>query len=193
MAFPPQALADDVAREIIGTNVLWAAVPDPWGYARSRWKSALAGIPVTAFAAFWTWGVAGGFVGPKGNSPPAFFVLFGFIVLGTGLSMLLSPVYAFWKAGRVFYVVTEQSAIIFEKPLLLKIQSFDASGFGGFERVSRGDGEGDILFQRTIERRGRGGTEITEVGFIGLLDYAEAERALRSMIKGKKGQNNLGK
>jgi hypothetical protein len=142
----------------------------------------LIGIPFTAFSVFWTWCAMGGFAGANGKSAPFFFVLWGCMFIGFGLSMLLSPVYGFWKAGRVFYVVTEHGAIIFEKGLLLKIQSFDASGFGGFERVSRGDGEGDILFQRTIERRGRG-TATTEVGFIGLLDYAEAERALRSMME----------
>ena len=103
-----------------------------------------------------------------------------FIVIG--LCILLSPVYALWKAGRVFYVVTERSALIFESTWSLKIQSFDASSFGGFERVSRGERDGDILFQRTIERRGKG-TRVTEVGFLGLRDYAEAERALRSMME----------
>ena len=105
------------------------------------------------------------------------FILFG-------IRILLSPVFAFWKAARVYYVVTERRAIIFEKVWSLKIQSFDASGFGGFERVSRGDGNGDILFQRTIERRGKN-TDITEIGFIGLRDVSEAEQALRTMMEFK--------
>jgi hypothetical protein len=103
-----------------------------------------------------------------------------FIVIG--VCILLSPFFAAWKAGRVFYVVTESSALIFESIGSLKIQSFDASGLGGFERVSRGGRDGDIVFKRTIERRGKG-TRITEVGFIGLRDYVEAEQALRSMMK----------
>jgi len=110
--------------------------------------------------------------------------LWGCLFIVIGLCILLSPVYALWKAGRVYYVVTEGSAIIFEHTWSLKIQSFDASGFGGFERVSRGERDGDILFQRTIERRGRG-THVTEIGFLGLRDYTEAERALRTMMESK--------
>src|SRR5205807_3079862 len=118
----------------------------------------------------------------RGKSPPPFFWLWGCMFIVIGLCILFSPAFALWKAGRVFYVVTERSAIIFERIWLLKIQSFDASGFGGFERVSRGDKGGDILFQRTIERRGKG-TRVTEVGFLGLKDFAEAEQALRSMME----------
>jgi hypothetical protein len=72
-------------------------------------------------------------------------------------------------------------AIIFERVWGIKIQSFDSSGLGGFERVSRGDASGDVIFQRTIERRGKG-TSVTEVGFIGLADFAEAEKALKTMM-----------
>src|SRR5260370_4184672 len=182
MGSPPQLLPQAVARESSGSKMLWSARPGPWGYARSRWKHAWIGIPFTAFAMFWTWGASGGFSGSSGKQPPPFFVLWGCMFILIGLCILLSPVFALWKAGRVFYVVTERSAIIFEKTWSLKIQSFDASGFGGFERVSRGERDGDILFQRTIERRGKG-TCVTEVGFLGLRDYAEVEQALKSMME----------
>ena len=182
MESPPQFLSQAVERETSNSKVLWSARPHPWGYARSRWKHALIGIPFTAFAVFWTWGAAGGFSGSSGKSPPPFFVLWGCMFIVVGLCISLSPVFAMWKAGRVFYVVTEKSAIIFESTWSLKVQSFDASAFAGFERVSRGERDGDILFQRTIERRGKG-TRITEVGFLGLRDYSEAERALRSMME----------
>jgi len=182
MDSPPEFLAEAVSRETGGLRVLWSATPDPSGYARNRWKRAWMGIPFTAFAVFWTWGASGGFSANHGKEPPVFFILWGCMFIVFGLGILLSPVFALWKAGRVFYVVTEKGAIIFEKVWSLKIQSFDASGFGGFERVSRGDREGDILFQRNIERRGRN-TSVSEVGFLGLRDYAEAEAALREMMK----------
>jgi hypothetical protein len=182
MESPPPILSQAVERETSGLKILWSGRPDPWGYARGRWKQAWVGIPFTAFALFWTWGASGGFSGSSGKSPPPFFILWGCMFIVIGLCILLSPVFALWKAGRVFYVVTERSAVIFESTWSLKVQSFDGSGFGGFERVSRGGREGDILFQRTIERRGKG-TRVTEVGFLGLRDYSEAERALRSMME----------
>jgi len=140
----------------------------------------MVGIPFTALALFWTWGASGGLSSPK--PAPPFFILWGARFIGIGLSILLSPLFAAWKAGRVYCVVTSKRAVIFEQVWSLKIQSFDASGFGGFERVSSGGLSGDVIFQRTIERRGKG-TSVTEVGFLGLEDFREAEEALRKMMK----------
>ncbi len=182
MESPPPFLSETVRRETANAKVLWSGRPDAWGYARNRWMRSLIGIPFTAFAIFWTGLASGKFSTNGANSPPIFFVLWGSMFIVAGLCILLSPVFALWKAGRVFYVVTERSAIIFEQTWSLKIQSFDVSGFGGFERVSRGERGGDILFQRKIERRGKG-TRVSEVGFLGLADYTDAEQALRAMME----------
>src|SRR4051812_7524325 len=111
MDSPPPVLSQAVQRETMDLKVIWSARPDPWSYARSRWKGALMGIPFTAFAVFWTWGASGGFSGSSGKSPPRFFLLWGCMFIVIGLCILLSPVYALWKASRVFYVVRERGAI----------------------------------------------------------------------------------
>jgi hypothetical protein len=179
---PPELFAEAVSRETAGSKILWTGSPEAQGYARNRWKQAWIGIPFTAFAVFWTWGASGGLSVKNGKPPPVFFPLWGCMFIFIGLCILLSPFFAMWKAGRVFYVVTDRNALIFEKIWSLKVQSFDASGFGGFERVSSGGVAGDILFQRNIERHGKG-TRITEVGFLGLQDFAPAEQALRRMME----------
>jgi hypothetical protein len=51
-----------------------------------------------------------------------FFPLWGLMFVLFGLSMLLSPLWAAWTAGSVYYVVTERRAIIFEKKLELNIR-----------------------------------------------------------------------
>jgi len=180
MNVPPPELAGSVATELGSEEILWAASPRSWDYARHKWKGAWIGIPFTAFSIFWTWGASGGLSG--GKSAPTFFVLWGVMFICIGLSILLSPVFAAWKASRVYYMVTPKRAIIFEKIWSLKIQSFDASSFGGFERVSSGGISGDVVFQRSIERCGKG-TSVTEVGFLGLADFREAEDALRKMME----------
>ena len=185
MERPPQCLSLAVDRETSSSKVLWSARPDPRAFARNGSGRAIIGIPFTAFAILWTWGASGGLSSNKGKSAPPFFVLWGCMFIIIGLCILLSPVFAFWKAGRMFYVVTDKAAIIFERTWSLKIHSFDASALGGFERVSRGDRAGDIVFKRNIERRGKG-TSVSEVGFIGLRDFSEAEQALRSMIENQK-------
>ena len=179
----PQSIAQAVAHELRGERVLWSASPDRWAYARKYWKTALFGIPFFAFSIFWTY--QAGHIPPKaGQAMAAFFPLWGLIFVAVGLAMLLSPFYGAWAASSVFYVVTEQRAIIFEKPLKLKIQSFRPPSIAGYERVSRGGAGGNIIFQRIAERGSRG-TKVTEIGFIGLTDYASAEQALNKLVAGR--------
>ena len=176
----PPAISDAVSRELSGEHVLWAASPNRWAYANKYWKTALFGIPFAAFAIFWTYMATHGV--SKGHAAiPLFFPLWGLMFVGIGLAMLASPLFAAFAARNVYYVVTQRRAVIFEKPLRLSIRSFDGSSLGGFERVSGGGAAGSIIFQRNIERRGKG-TRITEVGFIGLRDFAAAEQALRRMM-----------
>lgn len=181
MTSPPAALADAVSRELQGERVLWAGVPDRWAYASRYWKTALIGIPFAAFAMFWTY--QAGHIPAKGGGLgfAVFFPLWGVMFIFFGLTMLLSPLWAAWMAGSVYYVVTERRAVIFEKNLKLKIQSFPRSSVSGYERVSSGGAGGSIIFQRVTERSVRG-ARVKEIGFLGLPEYAGAEQALNKLV-----------
>jgi hypothetical protein len=182
MQSPPAAIAEAVSRELLGEHVLWAASPDRWAYASKYWKTALFGIPFTAFALFWTYGVC--HIPAKSIEGVAiFFPLWGLMFVLFGLSMLLSPIWAAWTAGSVYYVVTERRAIIFEKSFKLNIKSFPRSSVAGYERVTSGGAAGSIIFQWIIYRSGKG-TRIREIGFIGLSEYASAEQALNKLLEG---------
>ena len=111
-----------------------------------------------------------------------FFPLWGLMFAAIGLTMILSPLFAAWAAGRVYYVVTERRAIIFEKVLKLRVRSFSPASVAAYERVSSSGAGGSIIFQRITERGGKGATKVTEIGFIGLSDYASAEQALKNMV-----------
>ena len=113
MDLAPEEIADDVRRELGGERILWAASPDRWGYSRRYWTSVLMGIPFTAFAIFWTYQVVS--IPSKAGAVAVFFPLWGLMFVGIGLFMLLSPLFAAWRAKNVYYVVTERRAVIFEK------------------------------------------------------------------------------
>ena len=137
------------------------------------------GIPVAAFAVFWTY--QAGHIPSKGNPAfAAFFPLWGLMFVAFGLSMLLAPFWAAWTASRVYYIVTERRAIIFEKPFRLKVQSFPPPAAADYQRTSSGGPGGNIIFQRVSVRSGRG-MNVKEIGFIGLPDYAGAEQALNKL------------
>ena len=177
---PPEAIAADVRRELAGEGLLWAGRPDPWDYARGTWSTAAFGIPFLAFAVFWTHQVARLPAKASGGGPGAiatFFPLWGLMFVGFGLAMLLTPFFTAWRARQVYYVVTTRRAIIFARPWRLRIRSFNPAGLAAFERISHGGARVSIVFQREIERRGRG-PRTREIGFIGLADFAGAEKAL---------------
>lgn len=179
---PPEGLADEVSRELMGEAVLWAGSPDRWAYGARRWRKAVLGIPFTAFAVFWTWQATRGLPLHGEVGFAWFFPAWGCMFVLFGLSMLLSPLMHAWAAGGVYYVVTEKRAVIFERVFRLKIRSFRPSSVARFERVSRGGPGGDLIFERVVERRSRGGADTTEIGFLGLADCAGAERALNRLI-----------
>lgn len=180
MQSAPASIVDAISRELLGERVLWAASPDRWAYASKYWTTALFGIPFAAFAIFWTYQAS--HIPEKGGQGfGVFFPLWGLMFVMFGLSMLLSPLWAAWTAGNVYYVVTERRAVIFEKGLKLSIRSFPRSSVAGYERVSSGGAGGSIIFQRIATRSGRG-TRVKEVGFIGLQDYVAAEQALNKLV-----------
>jgi hypothetical protein len=115
-------LRDTVSREIGAETVLWAHAPGVWAYGRRHCKTSLFGIPFTAFSVFWTLAASGRLesFGPEKSAPP-FFTWWGLMFVGVGVAMLLAPLLAGIKAGRVYYVLTDKRAIIFEKLLTTKI------------------------------------------------------------------------
>lgn len=180
MPSAPASIANDVSRELSGEHVLWAASPDRWAHASRYWANALFGIPFAAFAIVWTW-QAGHIPAKHDQGFDIFFPLWGLMFVVAGLSMLLSPLWAAWAAGSAYYVVTERRAVIFERKFRLSIRSFPRSAVAGYERVSRGGRGGNIVFQRILTSSGKS-SKVREIGFIGLPDFAAAERALDKLI-----------
>jgi len=179
----PTCLRETVLREIGSETVLWADGPGEWAYARRHWKTSLIGIPFTAFAVFWTLSASGRLESFRSHRPaPPFFTLWGLMFVGFGLAMLLAPLLACFKAERVYYVLTDKRAVIFEKLFTTKIVSIHRDALPGFERVSYGDAQGDLVFRRTITGSGKRRREEV-VGFLGLATVREAEASLMRLLE----------
>jgi hypothetical protein len=100
--------------------------------------------------------------------------------------MLLAPIIAGVKAERVYYVLTDKRAVIFEKLFTTKIISIHREALSRFERVSYGGKRGDLIFRRTVTGIGKGRREEV-VGFLGLDCFREAEAALWKLLETGKG------
>jgi hypothetical protein len=182
--FFPEDLAAMVDAELAkGEKVAWIGRPIPWLRARSSLPMALVGIPFTAFALFWI-AAAGGFVFHHGGpGPPGFFPLFGIPLVLVGLGLLLSPLWAYRKAMRTVYAITDQRALTIEPGLWghVVVQSFEPQQLAHLERHQRGDGSGDLVFRR--EHRGSGrGHYMVAIGFLAVADVREAEDRIRQLV-----------
>ena len=182
----PTCLKDVVPRELGNEDVLWADSPGPWAYGRRHWKTSLLGIPFTAFAVFWTLAASGQLQGFRSSKPaPDFFILWGLMFVAIGVGLLLSPLLASLKAERCYYVLTAKRALIFEKLITTKITSIHRDALSGFERISYGGKQGDLVFRRTVTGTGKGRREEV-VGFLGLDSFHEAESALWKLLESRK-------
>lgn len=112
------AVSDEQLRQIRrylnpGETIVWAGQPSPGRAMRSALPVLLFAIPWTAFSVFWT-AMAGGMAWLSGDGPSAegMFALFGLPFILVGIGMLLSPYWAWRRAQKTMYLVTNQRAIV---------------------------------------------------------------------------------
>jgi hypothetical protein len=169
-----------------GERLLWSGQPDP---RRSMIRSipiVLFGIPWTAFAVFWTAGAAG-FTLPDFDKPAelifVLFPLFGVPFILVGLGMLTSPYWAYRKAQKTLYAVTDRRVLIASFGRSKKVESYFEQDIGDISRTERADGSGDIIF-RTEEYTNRRGSQRTKaIGFWAVANVRQVERVMLDTFK----------
>lgn len=167
-----------------GEHPVWCEQPSPDSLARKSLPTLLFGIPFFGFAVFWTYGASGGFDHSANhwNSIALLFpFLWGgmFIIIGAGL--LLSPVWAYWKALQTVYAITDQRAIIITATWRKRtVFSFTGQQLSEVHRVENNNGSGDIVFHRQA-RSGRRGDYYHDIGFLGIEHVRDVEIKLQKL------------
>ncbi len=179
-----QRLLDSELRP--GERLFWSQQPRPGALAQKSCLSFLIGIPFFAFAVSWTIAASSALgVSKAGGSafPSIFPMLWGSVFILLGVSLLMSPVWAFWKALHTVYAITDQRAILIAAPWRRAVYSFAGQQLVDIHRVEDGRGRGDIVFHRearvvryekTYQVR-RGGNYYYDIGFLGIERIREAE------------------
>ena len=171
-------LQEAVQRELgAGERILWIAQPVPSLMMRSALSTCGGGVLFTAFACFWT-SMAYQSSISKGGPPNWPFIGFGCLFILFGLSMLFSPLTAFWKAGRTVYCITDRRGISIKSAWRRTVRSFTGQMLTTFERREDSAGRGDIIFEREASKGSKGRTVYREVGFLGLPDTRLVARLL---------------
>ena len=166
-----------------GERVLWSQQPRPAALAQKSSTTFLFGIPFFAFAVFWTIGASSGegFSRARSESFPSWFpILWGSMFIIAGACLLLSPVWAYWRALRTVYAITDQRAILIAAPWRRTTHSFVGQHLVDTHRVEDARGGGDIVFHRAA-RSGKRRDHYYDTGFLGIERVREAEDLLREI------------
>ena len=158
-------------------NVLWFGQPNPVRLALTTLPIFIFAIPWTAFALFWMYGAAG-FKFPPDFSEGGFsyFPLFGVPFVLIGIAMLASPLFAYAKAFRTLYIVTNKSARIVTTGRTKKVETFSANDIGKIERKEKPDGSGDLIFKYDIGYDSGQKRRAKPVGFYGIPNVRSVEQ-----------------
>jgi hypothetical protein len=164
-------------------KLLWVERPGGGGLARTESVKALFGMPFLAFALFWTY-MAGGEAWLDGEvSPSGFFPLFGLVFVAVGLGMVLSPLWAWFRARWIAYAISDQRLIIISSFPVHRVRSYAPMDIQELERTDRGDRSGDIVFRREQAGSGRWNRsyQTKRIGFFGIPDVRRVEDMVRDL------------
>jgi hypothetical protein len=184
----PQQLDAEVRRELEpGEVIRWIEQPIPRYFTPKAKGFFLFGIPWTAFAIFWTFGAAG-FKIPdfsEGMQGFEFFPLFGLPFILIGLGMLSTPLWAYRKALRTMYVITDRRAITFDGGRSMTIRSYPPPKLQDVYRKEKRDGTGDVIISIRAWRDSDGDRQSEELGFLRVRDAKNVERMLKELTEQK--------
>lgn len=167
-------------------RLIWAGQPNPAALAKTRRAITVPGLFLVLFSTLW---LAGALVIPftfDGGLPSVFLLFFsvpGFVALGFGLTMLLSPLWYWRKAKRMAYAVTDSRVLIIEPG---RVQSFESGDIKQLVRFDKGGGNGDLIFREEdsnlmLALHSFGTMANRKIGFYGVPDVRAAENAIRDL------------
>ncbi|MBN1512775.1 MAG: PH domain-containing protein [Phycisphaerae bacterium] len=184
----PYTLREWVDREIEpGERLQWMDMPAARLFTGSALGAFLFGIPWTGFAVFWTamaaWGTR---QASDTGAPRAFsilFPLFGVPFILIGLGMLSCPLWAYRKARRTVYAITDRRAILFEGGRSMTVRSFPPDKLRDVFRKERKDGSGDVIFYCRTWRDCDGDRHAQDVGFMRIRNAKAVEDLIQELAK----------
>ncbi len=177
----PRHLQEKVARELeTGEKVEWIDMPVPRFFTPFSTSAFLFAIPWTAFAIFWVCG-ASGFKIPDFSQGFDLFPLFGVPFILVGLGMLSSPLWAYRKAFKTVYVITNQRAITFDGGWSTTIRSYPPDKLQDIYRKEKKNGFGDVIIVRKAWRDSDGDRRTEELGFLGIRNPKDIEQMLKKL------------
>lgn len=185
----PRHLADKVARELEpDEQIAWIDMPIPRFFTPASTSAFVFAIPWTAFSLFWIAG-ASGFRIPDFNDGFDLFPLFGVPFTLIGIALLSSPIWAYRKASKTVYVITDRRAVSFDGGRSMTIRSYLPQDLKDVYRKEKSSDEGDVIIARRAWRDSDGDQQTEELGFLRIKNPKQVERLIRGLAEQARGHD----
>jgi len=179
----PFRLHETIDRELeSGERIRWMEMPTPRYFTGASTGAFLFAIPWTGFAVFWTaWAAWGTSQVEGGPGLFSLFPLFGvpFILIGVG--MLSAPLWAYRKARRTVYIITDRRAVSIEGGRSTTIRSYTPRMLQDVHRRENRDGSGDVIIARRAWCDSDSDRQSAEQGFLRVRNAMEVEHMLMEL------------
>ncbi|MCS6832160.1 MAG: hypothetical protein NZ521_01185 [Flammeovirgaceae bacterium] len=185
-------VAADILRSELQPNekLLWCAQPIKGRFLKKGIFYFFFGIPFTGFSIFWmtmTFTMTNEMA--QGGEPfekffSLVFPLFGLPFVLVGLGLLTAPLWMeYFIAPRTVYAITTKRAILIERTMTgTEIYYYTPEKLKQDMYVRRSThNTGDIILEKRVSGTSRGGTRITEHGFMGVENLTEVSQLLEKV------------
>ncbi len=178
----PGGMEERVRRELeAGESIRWMEQPIPRLFAPATIGAVLFAIPWTAFAVFWMFGASGFKMPNFSEGGFAFFPLFGVPFVLIGFGMLSSPLWAYRKALKTVYAITNRRAIAFEGGWTTTVRSFRPDQLKNVYRKERRNGVGDVILGQRVWTDSDNDRRSMDMGFMNVRDAKRVERLIQEL------------
>ena len=166
-----------------GEQIQWIDMPIPRFFTPTTIAVFLFAIPWTAITlcVMGATGLKMPFSGRDGTELLFFF--FGVPFLLVGLAMFSTPVWAYRKALRTVYAITDRRAITITSGWSTTVRSYLPDKLKDVYRKDKRDGTGDVLITRRSWHDSDGHQQSEELGFLRIQNPKDVELMLKRLAE----------
>lgn len=170
-----------------GESLQWTGTADPRRAALAALPASMFGIPFAGFALFWiTAAYRGTHAISKSSTNPmggvfSFFPLFGLPFLLIGLGIVFAPLWAYLKAQKTAYAITDKRVLVITNGRTRTIKSCTPADIVSVDHCERDSGTGDVIIRTTGAIQNRNSVSQVTVGLLGVSNVKDVARLVLNL------------
>jgi hypothetical protein len=165
-----------------GESLQWTGLADATRAAISSLPVMLFGLPFAGFSIFWMTMAFHGTHNSRSSSPvSAFFPLFGLPFLVIGLGIVGAPLFAYLKAQKTAYAITDKRIIVITDGRTRSVKSCTPADIVSVDHLERTGGTGDVIIRTNGVIQQRNSASQINVSLLGVSNVKEVARLVLNL------------